>query len=559
VLHDPAEGRFHRGAEDVVAHELAHHWFGDLVTCRSWRDLWVNEGITTFAAMAWAREARGEDAWADAWYGRVRGLAGRKDARPLVTDFFTRDGDRENADVYTKGAAVMQMLLVLLGEEAFRRGLHAYVEKHSYSLVHTSDLQRAFEDATGASLSWFFDQWAYLAGAPILRVAAAPDGAGLRVSIAQTQAVSGLVPRFTLPVDLEIGTDRSVRRERVWVDGHDAVVARIPLDGRLRWLAVDPDGGLVATIEQEQGEAAWIAQAASSPSAYARRVAMAALAERKGPPTAEARAFVTGRFRDEGAPEAVRTVAASVLGAFRDDGAREELLAMAPTVSPQLRAAIVDALAGFPPASASTRWLLEVARADASEHVRAAAVVALSAAMGRDALPSARLALRDRGVEGAVRIAAADLLGRWGDEGDVRLLAPLRGGTTEHGVRVAALWASVRIVARGRDADVRERLGESVADDAVAMLGDLHLRARQTAVAVLTELAQPRTEAALLASKTREREPALLTAIDAAVTAVRSMKAAPAEAPSETEARLRALEERFDALRKDFEEAASRR
>ena len=132
--------------------------------------MWLNEGITAFLEDWWWDYAYGPEEGADKSFGRVLRTLGaeKKNPKPLVVDFFTREGTRKSHNVYAKGSAVISGLRAMLGEEDFGRAFRAYVAEHQHGMVTTNDLQRAFEDTTGLDLSWYFQQWAYLAGHPVL-------------------------------------------------------------------------------------------------------------------------------------------------------------------------------------------------------------------------------------------------------------------------------------------------------------------------------------------------------------------------------------------------------
>ena len=157
---DPAEGW-------VIAHELAHQWWGNAVTTQDWQHFWLNEGITTFMVAAWKQHRFGEEAW----QAEVTRLEERR-ARlqdlgwdmPLAWAGRYPSLGHRRAVQYSKGALFMVHLRELLGEEAFWNGLRAYTRAHAGGTVASRDLQQAMEEASGQDLSALFVEWVYGTG-----------------------------------------------------------------------------------------------------------------------------------------------------------------------------------------------------------------------------------------------------------------------------------------------------------------------------------------------------------------------------------------------------------
>jgi aminopeptidase N len=138
--------------DSLVAHELAHQWFGDLVTCRDWGEGWLNEGFATYAEYLWREHHEGRDAadleledWADSYFGEDAG----RYRRTIATKLYDEPIDIFDHHLYDKGGRVLHMLRDWLGDDAFERTLAYYLRKHAGGLVESRDLARAVEDATG--------------------------------------------------------------------------------------------------------------------------------------------------------------------------------------------------------------------------------------------------------------------------------------------------------------------------------------------------------------------------------------------------------------------------
>jgi len=159
--------------ESVIAHELFHHWFGDLVTCESWSNLTVNESFADFSEMLWAEHAYGKDLAAQHSYEAMQqyfNFAKSGKDHPLV-DFYYKDReDVFDYVTYQKGGRVLNMLRNFVGDSAFFRSLHYYLEQHKFQTAEAQQLRLAFEHVTGMDLNWFWNQWYYGQGYPKLDI-----------------------------------------------------------------------------------------------------------------------------------------------------------------------------------------------------------------------------------------------------------------------------------------------------------------------------------------------------------------------------------------------------
>jgi aminopeptidase N len=149
-------------ATGLMAHELAHQWWGDLVTNHDWTHFWLNEGFATFMATAYRERSQGRDAYmkdVDGWRRRVEQLRAAGHDRPLVFPDWNRPTADDRAVVYQKGALALHELRDRLGDAVFWTGVRAYMKAHAGHAVTSMDLQRAFEASSGRSLAAFFDEW----------------------------------------------------------------------------------------------------------------------------------------------------------------------------------------------------------------------------------------------------------------------------------------------------------------------------------------------------------------------------------------------------------------
>jgi aminopeptidase N len=155
VLADPT-------ATSLIAHEVAHQWWGNLVTNRDWTHFWLNEGFATFMASAYKERSRGPDAYlqdVNGWRRRVEQLRAAGRDRPLVFPDWNRPTADDRAVVYQKGALALHELRQQLGDATFWTAVRAYTKAHAGQSVTSPDLQRAFEASSGRALRPFFEAW----------------------------------------------------------------------------------------------------------------------------------------------------------------------------------------------------------------------------------------------------------------------------------------------------------------------------------------------------------------------------------------------------------------
>ncbi len=515
--------------EALVAHELAHQWFGDLLTCRSWQELWLNEGFATFFAADWRREAEGEAAYAEEV---IRWIQSAGPVEPLAGRFHQGRGHSTYGRVYPHGAHVLHQLRVMLGEDAFWSGIRAHVRENAHRDVETRDLQRAFEDATGQNLDWFFQQATELAHRPKLRVEQRYAEGRLELKVHQ-EAGSGDL-RYTLPVDVDVlAADGATTRLRGWLDGPTLTLG-LALPAPPAAVAVDPEGGLLVDIDHAQDPAA-LAAVAERGRPVARLRAIAALGETDAPAALEA------LLSDRSAPPAVRRAAAKALGA---QGRAPPLAAAARDADPSVREAAVGGLGACHGPEAARA--LGDALGDPNPDVGAAALSGLARVDPAAARSAARRLARpgDREEDGRAAAAMA-VLGRHGEPADLDRL--LRAWPRSLGPE--ALRQAARLARRQPRPEDRARLGARVARATEPLLLDLDLRAREAAVDVLAEIGDEQSLPHLERARRAEAGTGLPERAAAAIHQIRA-RAEPAPDPGENAraAEVEAMLSRLDAL-----------
>ena len=162
-------------ADGLVAHELAHQWFGDLLTCKDWSHIWLNEGFASYFDPLFTEHERGIDAFKIEMEGALNGYLSndRSYRRPIVETRYDSSLAMFDGMTYAKGACVLHALRGVLGDELWWKGIRGYVAAHKYKVVETDDFRKAMEAASEKDLKWFFDQWLKQAGHQSSRGAAA--------------------------------------------------------------------------------------------------------------------------------------------------------------------------------------------------------------------------------------------------------------------------------------------------------------------------------------------------------------------------------------------------
>jgi aminopeptidase N len=206
----------------LVAHETAHQWFGDLMTCRSWSNAWLNEGFATYFTALYEEHAQGEDAFA---YQMMKDhnqviYADRTEHRPTVYNRYYHPVDLFSPFIYPRGASILHMLRGIVGKDLFFKAIKYYVHKYKFYNVDSHDFQDAVQDATRKNLYWFWDEWLYKGGHPVFEVNYKYDNAThvLTLDVKQTQKTDDATPVYKMPVNVLIQTRSGIINKTITVD-----------------------------------------------------------------------------------------------------------------------------------------------------------------------------------------------------------------------------------------------------------------------------------------------------------------------------------------------------
>ncbi|MFC5269013.1 M1 family aminopeptidase [Adhaeribacter terreus] len=251
--------------DEIIAHELFHQWFGDLVTSESWSNLPLNESFATYGEYLWFEHKLGRD---DADLGLNSDLnnylseAQRKQV-PLIRYHYNNHEDMFDRHSYQKGGRVLHMLRNYVGDEAFFVALKKYLTDNKFKTAEIANLRLAFEEVTGQDLMWFFDQWFMKPGHPELQVDQQYENGKLTVRVFQRQD-SVYAPLYKLPVRIAVWENGKKNEYPVTISGFRSEF-EFPAAAKPELVVFDPDAQLLATIQHEKSEDELIYQYHNAP------------------------------------------------------------------------------------------------------------------------------------------------------------------------------------------------------------------------------------------------------------------------------------------------------
>jgi aminopeptidase N len=251
-----------RHEDDIIAHELFHHWFGNLVTCESWANLPLNESFATY----------GEYIWREKWLGRLGAdmhlendlqnylNESRVEQKDMIRFNYEDKEDMFDSHSYAKGGRILHMLRYHLGDDAFYSGLQKYLKDNAFNTVEIHQLRLAMEEVSGEDLNWFFNQWFLASGHPILAVDYKYNEAKKQQTVIIQQIQDqGTTPVYKLPFNIDVYEEGQTKRHAVTMteSKHEFVfdVNSKPIN-----VIVDSEHVLLAEIFEEKPDDWWIEQ-----------------------------------------------------------------------------------------------------------------------------------------------------------------------------------------------------------------------------------------------------------------------------------------------------------
>ncbi len=332
-------------SDELVAHELAHQWFGDYLTCKDWSHAWLNESFATYFDALFKRHDKGEDEFlymirrnSQEYFHEDR----ERYRRSIVTGTFRRPSDLFDRHLYEKGSVILFMLHRILGEELFWKAIGTYVRDNRAQTVETVDLINAIEKATGYNMRRFFDQWVFGPGHPEYTINSWWDERKKEISlrVVQSHGQGNGVGLFTVETEFLFATKRGERREKVAIDDK-AHLFKFKLDAEPDMVLFDPDHRVLKKVSFPKPEAWLLRQLNKDKNVLGRIEAAHELSRRNFPAVLEAlkRSLLNDPFWG------VRVEAAHAIGNLNTDEAATALLHCLDVADhPKVRRAIYEAL-----------------------------------------------------------------------------------------------------------------------------------------------------------------------------------------------------------------------
>jgi aminopeptidase N len=238
-------------SDGTVAHELSHQWFGDLVTCKDWGQLWLNEGFAVFFTALYFEHSRGKATYEQNVQGIMEEYFAESERykRPLATHLYADPKAMFDRHTYAKGAAVLHTMRRMLGDTAFFAGLRHYLTKYRCQPVDSHDLCTAMTEATGINLEPFFDQWVYKPGHPVLDYTWTWAGTKHEavLTVKQLQDTKDGTPLYDLDMTVGLFSNKAIRREKVRIHQAEQEI-RLSVADKPDAVLVDPDHDFLCQI-----------------------------------------------------------------------------------------------------------------------------------------------------------------------------------------------------------------------------------------------------------------------------------------------------------------------
>ncbi|MGK7920788.1 MAG: M1 family aminopeptidase, partial [Trichodesmium sp.] len=372
-----------RNSESLVAHELAHQWFGDLIVIKHWSHAWIKEGMASYSEVLWTEHEYGQDDAAYYLLKEARSYIAEDKGRyrrPIVTNVYREAMELYDRHLYEKGACVYHLIKTELGAELFTKAIHNFVQSNAHQTVETIDLLRAIEQATGKNLLSLFDQYVFRGGHPDYKVNYAWDGNSKLAKITVTKIFhknykNGDVSKelFDLKIPIAFGYVKDEKPELInfSVRVHEQEQTfYFPLSEKPKFISFDVGNNYLKTVKLEYPLAELKAQLQFDPDPTSRIYAAEALLKKGGLEVVKvlSQALIDEPFWG------VRVEVAKQLGKIKLDQVFDGLAVGLQDEDARVRRAVVEALTQIKTNESYKLLKSLVKNGDASYYVEASAV-----------------------------------------------------------------------------------------------------------------------------------------------------------------------------------------
>jgi aminopeptidase N len=472
----------------LISHEMAHQWWGDLVTCRDWSDVWLNEGFASYAEALWDEHHKGKDDYAyNMWLKADGAISGGKD-RPVIDHRYPAPWSMFDGRAYPKGAWLLHMLRQRLGEDAFWKCIQTYGNTYRLQSIETSDFRKVLERETGRDLDRFFYDWTQRPRSPVLEIRSEYLTESKKVELRVKQTQSGEAFHFPLTVLLQCESSSQLvtYKEEIKEKEHTFT---IPVPGRPKRMEIDPEQAVLAEFKEDKGRDLWLAQLKDGSTVPSRMRAVKHFAQSRSDEDRETliRALETEKFLG------VQMEIVAVLGDLGHADIRQALVRGLQNSQPKLRRACAEQLGKFYHDTAAANALKSLLKqGDPSTGVEAAALASYAKLEQPDTSavllpwldkPSHREVLRSAALRGLGTVHDATSLDK--------LIAWTKKGKP-HWCRTAALEGLGRL---GQSTFLSDDQRQQIVRTITACLEGEGSRVRGSAVEALRELGKAATPA----------------------------------------------------------------
>ncbi|MEK6704785.1 MAG: M1 family aminopeptidase [Bdellovibrionota bacterium] len=396
-LHDE-RAHLDYSSDSLVAHELAHQWFGDLLTCRDWSHGWLNEGFATFMERVWVEEDKGPNGGFDeakyhSYQDMNEYLSEDKSRyrRPVVCNTYVEPIDIFDAHLYQKGGLVLNMIRHILGDALFWQSVRNYVNRHKGGNVETLDFVRIIEDTTGRNLRRIFDEWLFNAGYPEFDLSCSwnEDKKIAELVIEQKQTGGqesatkngSVTPLFHLPVVIDFTMSDGQRITHSLEIGEARERVLIACPSKPLMVRFDPDNWIPKTVKFSRTREMLLYQLVNDPDCIGRIGAAKELAKTADQEVVESLGKAVLKDHFWGVKAEIASILAEIRTQAACDGLTQAIRAL-DVEHPKARRAIVKALGKFKNEKASS-VLRKIAEKDVSYYVEAEATIAWASSVTR--------------------------------------------------------------------------------------------------------------------------------------------------------------------------------